>query len=226
MGPRLPTFLFASEAGHRGARPTSGPLGGDARGDLLGLHMGMTQGLSSALVADAAPTPVRGRAFGVFNPASGIALLLASLHESDMLSPEACRLRLARMSEVVITPRSATRRGVETSEDVEQCRTCRCLITPATPPARQRRSPDRPPSTRAPRPPPHHIVFGEARAAREAVRLPIVVMSRTGCRALLPGRNAAEVSRADHRARDADRADPPFLVLPPGAAPPDGRRAG
>ena len=46
---------------------------------LWGLHMGMTQGLLAALVADAAPKDLRGTAFGFFNFASGIALLLASL---------------------------------------------------------------------------------------------------------------------------------------------------
>jgi MFS family permease len=46
---------------------------------LWGLHMGMTQGLLAALVADAAPAELRGTAFGLFNFASGVALLLASL---------------------------------------------------------------------------------------------------------------------------------------------------
>jgi MFS family permease len=46
---------------------------------LWGLHMGMTQGLLSALVADAASANLRATAFGVFNFASGVALLLASL---------------------------------------------------------------------------------------------------------------------------------------------------
>ncbi|MBX9630235.1 MAG: MFS transporter, partial [Burkholderiales bacterium] len=45
---------------------------------LWGLHMGLTQGLLSALVADAAPSDLRGTAFGVFNLASGAALLIAS----------------------------------------------------------------------------------------------------------------------------------------------------
>ncbi len=45
---------------------------------LWGLHMGMTQGLLAALVADAAPPSLRGTAFGVFNLAGGVALLLAS----------------------------------------------------------------------------------------------------------------------------------------------------
>jgi MFS family permease len=46
---------------------------------LWGLHMGMTQGLLSALVADAVPARLRGTAFGLFNLATGVALLAASL---------------------------------------------------------------------------------------------------------------------------------------------------
>jgi MFS family permease len=46
---------------------------------LWGLHMGITQSLLSALVADEAPQNLRATAFGMFNFASGIALLLASL---------------------------------------------------------------------------------------------------------------------------------------------------
>ncbi|MDP3852212.1 MFS transporter, partial [Phenylobacterium sp.] len=45
---------------------------------LWGVHMGVTQGLLSALVADAAPDRLRGTAFGVFNLATGLTLLLAS----------------------------------------------------------------------------------------------------------------------------------------------------
>ena len=45
---------------------------------LWGLHMGLTQGVLAAMVAHAAPAPLRGTAFGVFNLASGIAMLLAS----------------------------------------------------------------------------------------------------------------------------------------------------
>ncbi len=44
-----------------------------------GLHMAATQGLLAALVADAAPAPLRGTAFGFFNLASGLALLAASI---------------------------------------------------------------------------------------------------------------------------------------------------
>ncbi|KDB10006.1 major facilitator superfamily MFS_1 [Burkholderia sp. lig30] len=43
-----------------------------------GLHMGFTQGILAAMVADTAPAALRGTAFGVFNLASGIAMLLAS----------------------------------------------------------------------------------------------------------------------------------------------------
>ncbi len=45
---------------------------------LWGLHMAMTQGLLAAMVADAAPPALRGTAFGMFNLASGVALLVAS----------------------------------------------------------------------------------------------------------------------------------------------------
>ena len=44
-----------------------------------GLHMGFTQGLLATLVADTAPLELRGTAFGVFNFASGIAMLVASV---------------------------------------------------------------------------------------------------------------------------------------------------
>ena len=46
---------------------------------LWGLHMGLTQGLLAALVARHAPEDLRGSAFGVFNLASGVALLVASV---------------------------------------------------------------------------------------------------------------------------------------------------
>jgi len=45
---------------------------------LWGLHMGLTQGLLAAMVARAAPADLRGTAFGVFNLASGAAMLVAS----------------------------------------------------------------------------------------------------------------------------------------------------
>ena len=45
---------------------------------LWGLHMGLTQGLLSAMVAEAAPAALRGTAFGIFNLATGIVLLVAN----------------------------------------------------------------------------------------------------------------------------------------------------
>ncbi len=46
---------------------------------LWGLHLGMTQGLLATMVADTAPAHLRGTAFGFFNLASGVAMLLASV---------------------------------------------------------------------------------------------------------------------------------------------------
>ena len=45
---------------------------------LWGAHMALTQGLMAKLVADHAPDELRGSAFGIFNLATGLALLLAS----------------------------------------------------------------------------------------------------------------------------------------------------
>lgn len=46
---------------------------------LWGLHMGMTQGLLATMVAGTAPEHLRGTAFGFFNLASGVAMLIASV---------------------------------------------------------------------------------------------------------------------------------------------------
>ncbi|MCG5076714.1 MFS transporter [Paraburkholderia tagetis] len=46
---------------------------------LWGLHMGFTQGILAAMVAETAPQTLRGSAFGVFNLASGVCMLLASV---------------------------------------------------------------------------------------------------------------------------------------------------
>jgi len=43
-----------------------------------GLHLGMTQGLLATMVADTAPSDLRGSAFGFFNLLSGAAMLVAS----------------------------------------------------------------------------------------------------------------------------------------------------
>lgn len=44
-----------------------------------GLHMALTQGLMAKLVADRAPIDLRGSAFGLFNLATGVAMLFASV---------------------------------------------------------------------------------------------------------------------------------------------------
>jgi MFS family permease len=54
------------------------PTGAIAGAALWGLHMALTQGLLAALVAATAPGELRGTAFGVFNLAGGVALLVAS----------------------------------------------------------------------------------------------------------------------------------------------------
>ena len=41
--------------------------------------MGLTQGVLATLVADAAPSNLRGTAFGIFNLATGVGLLIASV---------------------------------------------------------------------------------------------------------------------------------------------------
>ena len=67
--------LVASDVVLALAANVPGVLAGAA---LWGLHMALTQGLLAALVAATAPSDLRGTAFGVFNLASGVALLVAS----------------------------------------------------------------------------------------------------------------------------------------------------
>lgn len=70
-----------------------------------GLHMGLTQGLLATLVADTAPADLRGTAFGVFNLASGVALLLASVVAGllwDAFGPTATFLAGAGISTVAL----------------------------------------------------------------------------------------------------------------------------
>jgi MFS family permease len=67
--------LIASDLVLAHANGAAAVLAGAA---LWGLHMALTQGLLSALVAAVAPADLRGTAFGVFNLASGVAVLAAS----------------------------------------------------------------------------------------------------------------------------------------------------
>jgi MFS family permease len=68
--------LIAADLVLAAAAGTGGFFAGVA---LWGLHMGLTQGLLATLVAGSAPADLRGTAFGVFNLATGIVLLLASV---------------------------------------------------------------------------------------------------------------------------------------------------
>ncbi len=68
-------------------------LGGVGLGIVLwGLHLGFTEGLLDTLVADTAAPELRGTAYGVFNLASGLALLAASVTAGtlwQLLGPQA-----------------------------------------------------------------------------------------------------------------------------------------
>ncbi len=72
---------------------------------LWGLHMGLTQGVLATLVADTAPADMRGTAFGIFNLAVGIALLIASVVAGglwDVYGPQATFLAGAGFSVVAL----------------------------------------------------------------------------------------------------------------------------
>jgi MFS family permease len=59
---------------------------------IWGLHMGLTQSLLTTLVADTAPSHMRGTAFGIFNCVIGIAMLCASVIAGglwDQFGPQA-----------------------------------------------------------------------------------------------------------------------------------------
>lgn len=58
---------------------TSGLAGAFVGIVLWGVHMALTQGLFAKLVADYSPSTLRGSAYGVFNLATGIGLLFASI---------------------------------------------------------------------------------------------------------------------------------------------------
>jgi MFS family permease len=59
---------------------------------LWGLHMGFTEGVFAAMVANSAPTELRGSAFGIFNLLRGLVLLVASVAAGvlwDKVGPQA-----------------------------------------------------------------------------------------------------------------------------------------
>lgn len=71
-----------------------------------GLHMALTQGLFASLVADTAPQDLRGTAFGVFNFAGGIAMLVASVLAGglwDAYGPTATFLVGAALTSIALT---------------------------------------------------------------------------------------------------------------------------
>jgi MFS family permease len=81
---------------------------------LWGLHLGMTQGLLSALVADEAPESLRATGFGMFNFASGMALLLASLIAGflwEQIGPSATFIAGAAFTALGLSALYVTRRA-------------------------------------------------------------------------------------------------------------------
>jgi MFS family permease len=71
-----------------------------------GFHMALTQGLFASLVADTAPADLRGTAFGVFNFAGGIAMLVASILAGglwDAYGPAATFLAGGGLASVALT---------------------------------------------------------------------------------------------------------------------------
>jgi MFS family permease len=71
-----------------------------------GFHMALTQGLFASLVADTAPGDLRGTAFGVFNFAGGIAMLVASVLAGglwDAYGPAATFLAGGGLATVALT---------------------------------------------------------------------------------------------------------------------------
>jgi MFS family permease len=70
-----------------------------------GLHMGLTQGVFAAMIAGVAPAHLRGTAFGVFNFACGLAMLVASVLAGllwDLLGPSATFVAGAAFSLVAL----------------------------------------------------------------------------------------------------------------------------
>jgi len=82
---------------------------------LWGVHLAITQGLLSKLVAQHAPERLRGSAFGLFNSATGVAMLAASVIAGllwDRLGPSATFLAgagFALLTALLILAQAATR---------------------------------------------------------------------------------------------------------------------
>ena len=81
---------------------------------LWGLHMGLTQGLLAAMVADTAPAKIRGTAFGIFNMATGLALLGGNVAAGwlwDTFGPSGTFLMGAGITSVALAGLVALRSG-------------------------------------------------------------------------------------------------------------------
>ena len=89
-------------------------LGGAFLGIALwGAHMALTQGLLAKLVADHAPSDLRGSAFGVFNLVTGLALLFASVIAGllwDRIGSDATFLAGAGFAALALVVASASER--------------------------------------------------------------------------------------------------------------------
>jgi MFS family permease len=86
---------------------------------LWGLHMGLSQGLLARLVADRAPAPLRGSAFGVFNLVTGVAMLAASVTAGllwDRFGPAATFLAGAAFALAAALALLASRKVTVTSD--------------------------------------------------------------------------------------------------------------
>ncbi|WP_321796715.1 MFS transporter [Caballeronia sp. J97] len=79
-----------------------------------GLHMGFTQGILAAMVAESAPPSLRGTAFGVFNLASGVCMVLSGAiagwiwdrHGAPATFLTGAALALVPLVMCLVTPRS------------------------------------------------------------------------------------------------------------------------
>lgn len=93
---------------------TNGLAGAFAGIALWGVHMALTQGVLARMVADQAGDRLRGSAFGLFNLATGGALLLASVAAGllwDMFSPSATFLAAAGLASLAGLLLAVTRPG-------------------------------------------------------------------------------------------------------------------
>lgn len=80
---------------------------------LWGLHMGLSQGLLARLVADRSPEALRGSAFGLFNLATGVAMLAASVTAGllwDRIGPSATFLAGAAFASAAALALATARR--------------------------------------------------------------------------------------------------------------------